>query len=509
MDKKTTMLMILDGFGINEKEEGNAIKMANIPNIKRILKQYPNTILHTSGLDVGLPEGQMGNSEVGHTNIGAGRIVYQELTRITKSIEDGDFFSIPELVTAIENCKKNHSKLHIMGLVSDGGVHSHQRHLFALLELAKRKDFEDVYVHCFLDGRDTPPASAEGYLAELEAKMSEKGVGKIATSMGRFYAMDRDKRWNRIQKAYDAMVKGEGEKASSASVAIENSYQKEVFDEFVVPTVICNNDKPVAKIEENDSVIFFNFRPDRAREITRAIVDEEFDGFERDYFKTNFVTFTNYDETIKNVSVAFKKYEIKNTFGEIISKHGMTQLRIAETEKYAHVTFFFNGGEEKQYEGEDRILIPSPKVETYDMKPEMSAFEVTENVLNAIHSRKYDSIILNFANPDMVGHTGNVEAVIKALESLDGCVEKIVEAIEEEHGILLITADHGNCEQMIDYKTGEPHTAHTTNPVPLVLVGKDDVKLKEGRLADLAPTMLDLMGLEKPEEMTGESLIEA
>ncbi len=509
MDKKTTMLMILDGFGINEKEEGNAIKMANIPNIKRILKQYPNTILHTSGLDVGLPEGQMGNSEVGHTNIGAGRIVYQELTRITKSIEDGDFFSIPELVTAIENCKKNHSKLHIMGLVSDGGVHSHQRHLFALLELAKRKDFEDVYVHCFLDGRDTPPASAEGYLAELEAKMAEKGVGKIATIMGRFYAMDRDKRWNRIQKAYDAMVKGEGEKAISASVAIENSYQKEVFDEFVVPTVICNNDKPVAKIEENDSVIFFNFRPDRAREITRAIVDEEFDGFERDYFKTNFVTFTNYDETIKNVSVAFKKDEIKNTFGEIISKHGMTQLRIAETEKYAHVTFFFNGGEEKQYEGEDRILIPSPKVETYDMKPEMSAFEVTENVLNAIHSRKYDSIILNFANPDMVGHTGNVEAVIKALEALDGCVEKIVEAIEEEHGILLITADHGNCEQMIDYKTGEPHTAHTTNPVPLVLVGKDDVKLKEGRLADLAPTMLDLIGLEKPEEMTGESLIEA
>ena len=509
MDKRLTMLMILDGFGINEKEQGNAVKLAKTPNIDKLMKTCKTTVMNASGLAVGLPEGQMGNSEVGHTNIGAGRIVYQELTRITKSIEDGDFFSIPELVTAIENCKKNHSKLHIMGLVSDGGVHSHQRHLFALLELAKRKDFEDVYVHCFLDGRDTPPASAEGYLAELEAKMSEKGVGKIATIMGRFYAMDRDKRWNRIQKAYDAMVKGEGEKASSASVAIENSYQKEVFDEFVVPTVICNNDKPVAKIEENDSVIFFNFRPDRAREITRAIVDEEFDGFERDYFKTNFVTFTNYDETIKNVSVAFKKTEIKNTFGEIISKHGMTQLRIAETEKYAHVTFFFNGGEEKQYEGEDRILIPSPKVETYDMKPEMSAFEVTENVLNAIHSRKYDSIILNFANPDMVGHTGNIEAVIKALESLDGCVEKIVEAIEEEHGILLITADHGNCEQMIDYKTGEPHTAHTTNPVPLVLVGKDDVKLKEGRLADLAPTMLDLIGLEKPEEMTGESLIEA
>ncbi len=508
MDKKTTMLMILDGFGINEKDEGNAVKMANIPNIKRIMKQYPNTILHTSGLDVGLPEGQMGNSEVGHTNIGAGRIVYQELTRITKSIESGDFFSIPELVSAIENCKKNHSKLHIMGLLSDGGVHSHQRHLFALLELAKRKDFEDVYVHCFLDGRDTPPASAEGYLVELENKMAEKGVGKIATIMGRFYAMDRDKRWNRIEKAYDAMVKGEGEKAISVASAIENSYQKEVFDEFVVPTVICNNDKPVAKIEENDSVIFFNFRPDRAREITRAIVDENFDGFEREYFKTYFVTFTNYDETITNVSVAFKKDEIKNTFGEIISERGLTQLRIAETEKYAHVTFFFNGGQEKQYPGEDRILIPSPKVETYDMKPEMSALEVTEKVLEAIHSRKYDSIILNFANPDMVGHTGNVEAVIKALETLDGCVEKIVKAIEAEKGILLITADHGNCEQMIDYKTGEPHTAHTTNPVPLVLVGKD-AKLKEGRLADLAPTMLDLMGIEKPEEMTGESLIEA
>lgn len=507
MDKKTVMLMILDGFGINEKEEGNAIKMANIPNIERILKQYPNTILHTSGLDVGLPEGQMGNSEVGHTNIGAGRIVYQELTRITKSIEDGDFFSIPEFVTAIENCKKNHTKLHIMGLLSDGGVHSHQRHLFALLELAKRKDFEDVYVHCFLDGRDTPPVSAEGYLAELENKMKEKGVGKIATIMGRFYAMDRDKRWQRIEKAYDAMVKGEGEKFNSVSAAIENSYQKEIFDEFVVPTVICNNDKPIAKIEENDSVIFFNFRPDRAREITRAIVDEEFDGFEREYFKTNFVTFTNYDETIKNVSVAFKKDEIKNTLGEIISKNGMTQLRIAETEKYAHVTFFFNGGEEKQYEGEDRILIPSPKVETYDMKPEMSAFEVCDNVVNAIHSKKYDSIILNFANPDMVGHTGNIEAVVKALEALDGCVERIVEAILEEKGVLLITADHGNCEQMIDYKTGEPHTAHTTNPVPLVLVGKD-AKLKEGRLADLAPTMLDILGIEKPEEMTGESLIE-
>ena len=507
MDKKTTMLMILDGFGINEKEEGNAVKMANIPNLTKIFKQYPNTIIHTSGLDVGLPEAQMGNSEVGHTNIGSGRIVYQELTRITKSIEDGDFFSIPEFVDAINNCKKNNTKLHIMGLLSDGGVHSHQRHLYALLELAKRKDFEDVYIHCFLDGRDTPPASAENYLVELENKIKEKGVGRIATIMGRFYAMDRDKRWERIEKAYDAMVKGEGEKYTSVSAAIEDSYQKEIFDEFVLPTVICNNDAPIAKISENDSVIFFNFRPDRAREITRAIVDENFDGFEREYFKTNFVTFTNYDDTIENVSIAFKKDEIKNTFGEYISKKGLTQLRIAETEKYAHVTFFFNGGEEKQYPGEDRILVPSPKVETYDMKPEMSALEVTDKVVDAINSRKYDSIILNYANPDMVGHTGNIEATIKALEVLDGCVQRVVDAIENNDDMLLITADHGNAEQMIDYKTGELHTAHTTNPVPLALIGKE-AKLKEGRLADLAPTMLDLMGLEKPQEMTGESLIE-
>ena len=508
MDKKTTMLMILDGFGINENSEGNAVKLAKIPNINEIMKQYPNTIIHTSGLDVGLPEGQMGNSEVGHTNIGAGRIVYQELTRITKSIEDGDFFSNSELVAAIENCKKNNSKLHILGLLSDGGVHSHMRHLFAILELAKRKDFEDVYVHCFLDGRDTPPASADGYIAELEEKMKEKGVGKIATISGRFYAMDRDKRWERIKEAYNALVNGEGHKFSSATAAIENSYQKEIFDEFVKPSVICKNDEPVATIGENDSVIFFNFRPDRAREITRAIVDPNFDGFERNFVKTYFVTFTNYDETLlPYVHIAFKKEEIKNTFGEYISKLGLTQLRIAETEKYAHVTFFFNGGEEKQYEGEDRILVPSPKVETYDMKPEMSAGEVTDKVVEAINSRKYDAIILNYANPDMVGHTGSLEATVKALEFLDGCVKRVVDAIENNDGTLLITADHGNAEQMIDYKTGELHTAHTTNPVPLVLIGRD-VKLKEGRLADLAPTMLDLMNLAKPEEMTGESLIE-
>ncbi|MCI8965617.1 MAG: 2,3-bisphosphoglycerate-independent phosphoglycerate mutase [Clostridia bacterium] len=509
MNKKTTMLMILDGFGINENEEGNPVKMANIPNINEIMKQYPNTIIHTSGLDVGLPEGQMGNSEVGHTNIGAGRIIYQELTRITKSIEDGDFFSNQELVAAIDNCKKNNSKLHILGLLSDGGIHSHIRHLVAILELAKRKDFEDVYVHCFLDGRDTPPASADTYITFLEEKMKEKGIGKIATIAGRFYAMDRDKRWQRVEKAYNAIVKGEGEKYNSASAAIENSYQKETFDEFVVPSVICKNDEPVAKIEENDSVIFFNYRPDRAREITRAIVDPEFSEFERDYFKTHFVTFTNYDETLlPYVNVVFKKEEIKNTFGEYLSKKGLTQLRIAETEKYAHVTFFFNGGEEKQYEGEDRILIPSPKVETYDMKPEMSALEVTEKAVEAINSRKYDAIILNFANPDMLGHTGSIDATVKALESLDSCVKQVVDAIEANEGTVLITADHGNAEQMIDYKTGEPHTAHTTNPVPLVVVGRDNIKLKEGRLADLIPTMLELMNLEKPEEMTGESLIE-
>ena len=475
MDKKVTMLMILDGFGVNENKEANAIALANTPNLDRIFKQNPSTTIKTSGLDVGLPDGQMGNSEVGHTNIGAGRIVYQELTRITKSIEDGDFFSIPELIGTIENCKKHHSKLHIMGLLSDGGVHSHVRHLYAILELAKRNDFEDVYVHCFMDGRDTPPASGESYITELENKMAEKGVGQIASITGRFYAMDRDKRWERVQKAYDALVNGIGEKSASATKAIEDSYQKEIFDEFVVPTLICNTEnEPIATISENDSVIFFNFRPDRAREITRSLVDKDFDGFE--------------------------------TFGEIVSNRGLTQLRIAETEKYAHVTFFFNGGEEKQYQGEDRILVPSPKVETYDMQPEMSAIEVTDKVVEAIESKKYDTIILNYANPDMVGHTGILEAAVKAIETIDECVQRVVEAIEKTEGVMLITADHGNSEQMIDYSTGEPHTAHTTNVVPLVLVGKQ-AKLKEGRLADLVPTMLKLMGIEKPAEMTGESLI--
>ena len=450
----------------------------------------------------------MGNSEVGHTNIGAGRVVYQDLTRITKSIEDGEFFSIKELTAAIDNCKKYSSKLHIMGLLSDGGVHSHIRHLFAILELAKRKDFEDVYVHCFLDGRDTPPASGESYILQLEEKMKEKGVGKIASISGRFYSMDRDKRWDRVEKAYKALVYGEGEKATSAISGIEASYQKEVFDEFVEPTVICNGEEPIATIDNHDSVIFFNFRPDRAREITRSLVDSEFDGFEVKPLELYYVCFTQYDETIPNVQIAFKPEVLVNTFGEYVSKKGLTQLRIAETEKYAHVTFFFNGGEEKQYKGEDRILIPSPKVQTYDLKPEMSAIEVTDKVVEAINSDKYNCIILNYANPDMVGHTGSLEAAIKAIETIDGCVERVVEAMEEKQGIILMTADHGNAEQMIDYKTGEPHTAHTTNPVPLVLIGMQGVKLKEGKLADLAPTMLDIIGLEKPEEMTGNSLIE-
>ena len=472
------------------------------------MKKYPTTEIYTSGLKVGLPEGQMGNSEVGHTNIGAGRIVYQELTKITKSIEDGDFFAIPEFIEAIENCKKHNSKLHILGLVSDGGVHSHIRHLYGLLEMAKRRDFENVYVHCFLDGRDTPPASGESYIMQLEEKMKEKGVGKIASISGRYYAMDRDKRWDRVKKCYDALVNGEGNKATSATIAIEDSYQKEVFDEFVEPTVICNGDTPIATIQENDSVIFFNFRPDRARQITRAIVDPDFDGFETKKLKTYFVCFTSYDETMPNVKIAFKKEPIVNTFGEVISKNGLTQLRIAETEKYAHVTFFFNGGEEKQYPGEDRILVPSPKVATYDLQPEMSAREVTENVVKAINSEKYNAIILNYANPDMVGHTGSLPAAIKAVETIDECVGKVVEAVLAHDGTLIITADHGNCEQMIDYKTGEPHTAHTTNPVPLILVSNNEnYKVKSGKLADLAPTLLEILGIEKPAEMTGESIL--
>ena len=508
MKDKLTMLMILDGFGINEKTEGNAIKLAKTPCIDKLMNKCPTTRINTSGLAVGLPEGQMGNSEVGHTNIGAGRVVYQELTRITKSIEDGDFFTIPEFNNAIENCKKYNSKLHIMGLVSNGGVHSHNRHLYALLEYAKRKGIDDMFIHCFMDGRDTPPASGEGFLSELQEKLDEKQIGKIATISGRYYAMDRDKRWERIKLAYDAMVNGVGQKASSPIQAIEESYQKEIFDEFVLPTVICNNQgEPIAKIEEHDSVIFFNFRPDRARQITRTFVDEKFNEFKTNKLKLYFVTFTQYDETLPKVHIAFKPKTLKNTFGEYISNLGYKQLRIAETEKYAHVTFFFNGGNEKVYDGEDRILVDSPKVATYDLQPQMSAYEVTDKVINAINEDKYDSIILNYANSDMVGHTGNLDAAIKAIEVLDECVQKVVDAVKKKKGVLIITADHGNSEQMLDYETGEPFTSHTTNPVPLILVGKDDVKLNDGKLADIAPTMLELMGLDKPEEMTGESII--
>ena len=512
MNNKLTMLMILDGFGDNPRFDGNGVKLANIPNIRRIWNEYPTTKIAASELAVGLPTGQMGNSEVGHTNIGAGRVIYQELTRITKSIEDGDFFNNEELVGAIENCKKNNSKLHILGLLSNGGVHSHQEHLYGLLEMAKKMNFNDVFVHCFLDGRDTPPQSAKGYVEALENKMKEIGVGKIASLSGRFYAMDRDKRWNRVQQSYNALVKGEGNYSESAVDAVQKSYDEGVTDEFVVPVVIKENGAPVAKIQNNDSVIFFNFRPDRAREITRTLVDKEFNEFPTEQMDLFFVCFTSYDETMPNVRVAFKKEPIVNTYGEIISKNGGKQLRIAETEKYAHVTFFFNGGEEKQYDGEDRILVPSPKVETYDMQPEMSAYQVCGKVVDAIYSGKYNTIILNFANPDMVGHTGSLEAVIKALEAVDTCVGEIYKAIKDVHGNLLMTADHGNCEVMVNYETGMPHTAHTTNLVPLSVVTDKghDIKLKadgEGKLCDLAPTMLELLEIQKPAEMTGESII--
>jgi len=509
MKDKLVTLIILDGFGINPREEGNAVKAAYTPNLDRYFAQYPNTVIRCSGMDVGLPKGQMGNSEVGHTNIGAGRIVYQELTRITKSIEDGDFFEKEEFLGAIDNCRKNNSKLHLYGLLSDGGVHSHNTHLYALIELAKKQNLKDVYIHCFFDGRDVPPDSAKGYVEELEAKLKEIGVGKIASVMGRYYAMDRDKRWERVKLAYHAMVMGEGLKAESAGQAVAESYAREEFDEFVKPTVIIENGKPVATIEENDSIIFFNFRPDRAREITRTFVDPDFDGFVRPkgFFPVYYVCMTQYDKTMPNVVVAFKPESLTNTFGEYISKLGYKQLRIAETEKYAHVTFFFNGGVETLYEGEDRVLIPSPKVATYDLKPEMSAYEVTDEVLKRINSKEYDVIILNYANCDMVGHTGVFEAAKAAVEAIDVCLGKVVSAIQAQGGVALITADHGNAEQMIDYETGGPFTAHTTNVVPLIAIGVGDVKLKEGRLSDLTPTMLDIMGLEKPKEMTGTSLI--
>lgn len=509
MKDKLVALIILDGYGINPKTEGNAIAAANKPNLDRLNDQWPSTKIKTSGMDVGLPQGQMGNSEVGHTNIGAGRIVYQELTRITKSIEDGDFFEKKEFLDAIANCKKNNSKLHLFGLLSDGGVHSHNTHLYALVELAKKEGMSDVYIHCFFDGRDVPPDSAKGYVEELEAKLKEIGTGKIASVMGRYYSMDRDNRWERVKLAYDAMALGEGLKAQSAGQAVAESYERNELDEFVKPTVIIENGQPIATIGKDDSVIFFNFRPDRAREITRTFVDPGFTGFERGkgFFPLYYVCMTQYDKTMPDVVVAYKPQSLSNTFGEYISRKGYTQLRIAETEKYAHVTFFFNGGVEAVYEGEDRALIPSPKVATYDLKPEMSAYKVAEEAVKRINSKKYDVIILNFANCDMVGHTGVFDAAKAAVEAVDECVGKVTDAVLAQGGVALITADHGNSEQMIDYETGGAFTAHTTNVVPLIGVGLKDVRLKEGKLADLAPTMLDIMGLEKPAEMTGESLL--
>lgn len=504
--KKPLALIILDGFGYNPSDYGNAIAAAKKPNIDHLFATCPHTLIGASGMDVGLPDGQMGNSEVGHTNIGAGRIVYQELTRITKSIADGDFFTNEALTAAVENCKKNYSALHLMGLCSDGGVHSHNKHLYGLLQLAKQAGLNKVYVHCFMDGRDVPPTSGRDFIAELEAEMNKIGVGQIASVMGRYYAMDRDNRWERVVRAYDAIVNGEGNFNVSAVDAMEKSYGAEVTDEFVEPTVCVKG----AGVQNGDSIIFFNFRPDRARELTRTIVDPAFTGFERKGGKKDvfFVCMTQYDATMPDVHVAFKPQSLANTFGAYISGKGLTQLRIAETEKYAHVTFFFNGGVEAPYAGEDRALIPSPKVATYDLQPEMSAYLVTDEVEKRILSGNYDVMILNYANCDMVGHTGVFDAARKAVEAVDTCLGRTVDAILKMGGTALITADHGNADQMYE-ADGSPFTAHTTNPVPLLVVGQGDCKLRKGgRLADLAPTMLKLLGLPQPAEMTGASIIE-
>ena len=508
--KKPTVLLILDGYGERKEKDGNAIALANTPVMDKLKKEFPYVEGQASGLFVGLPDGQMGNSEVGHMNMGAGRIVYQELTRITKAIEDGDFFENKALKEAVEHCKKENSALHFMGLVSSGGVHSHIRHIYGLLELAKREGLKKVYLHAFLDGRDTPPDSGKSFLMDVEKKMRELGVGEIATISGRYYAMDRDKNYDRVEKAYRAMVDGTGEKASSVEEAIDASYAKKVYDEFVLPTVI-EKDGAVHTVSDGDAMIFFNFRPDRAREICHAFCDDEFNFFNRGpRKKVFFVCFTDYDPTIPNKRVAFEKEEIHNTLGEVVSNLGKNQLRIAETEKYAHVTFFFNGGKEEPYKNEDRILVPSPKeVPTYDLKPEMSCYTVTEKLTEAIRSGKYDLVVANFANPDMVGHTGVLPAAIKAIEVVDECMGKVVDAVESMHGNLFILADHGNADIMIDEKTGEPYTAHTTNPVPFILVSEEKHKLREGGcLADVAPTLLELMGIPQPKEMTGKSLLE-
>ena len=511
--KPITALIILDGFGYREEKPYNAILTDGAKNFMRLWNAYPHTLIGASGMDVGLPDGQMGNSEVGHTNIGAGRIVYQELTRISKAIRDGDFFENPAFLRAIENCKAHDSSLHLMGLCSDGGVHSHLEHLYALVELAKRSGLKRVYVHCFMDGRDVPPSSGKGYLEQLDGKLKEIGCGKIATVMGRFYAMDRDNRFERVERAYAALTYGEGLTAASGPEAMQLSYDRGETDEFVQPTVILRDGKPTATIGENDSVIFFNFRPDRAREITRAYLFEDFTGFERRFgmFPLCYVSMTQYDKTFEPLlHVAFKPQSLNNTFGTYIADKGLCQLRIAETEKYAHVTFFFNGGVEAPNANEDRCLIPSPKVATYDLKPEMSAYEVAAEAKKRIESGKYDVMILNFANPDMVGHTGVMDAAVKAVHAVDECLHTVVEAILKTGGRCIVTADHGNCELMWDEEQNAPFTAHTTLPVPCILVDdtRKDAKLRKGgRLSDLAPTLLELLDLPIPAEMTGTSLI--
>ncbi len=513
MTKPITALIILDGFGCSIEKDFNAIKADGAANISRLWHEYPHVQIAASGMDVGLPDGQMGNSEVGHLNIGAGRIVYQELTRITKAISDGDFFTNEAFLGAVENCKKNGTALHLMGLLSDGGVHSHNTHLYALVRLAKDAGLDKVYVHCFMDGRDTPPSSGKGYVEELQRELDNIGVGKIATVMGRYYAMDRDNRYERVEKAYDALVYGEGVTANSGVEAMQQSYDKGETDEFVLPTVVLENGAPVGKISPDDSVIFFNFRPDRAREITRTLVFDDFDVFPRKngFFPLYYVCMTQYDKTFgARVHVAYQPESLSNTFGAYLSEKGLTQLRIAETEKYAHVTFFFNGGVEAPNPGEDRALIASPKVATYDLKPEMSAYEVADEAVKRIESGKYDVMILNFANPDMVGHTGVMAAATAAVHAVDTCAEKVVEAILKTGGRCIITADHGNCEKMWDEAENAPFTAHTTNPVPCILVDNErkNATLREGgRLSDLAPTMLGLLGLPVPKEMTGKTLI--
>ncbi|MCI8354300.1 MAG: 2,3-bisphosphoglycerate-independent phosphoglycerate mutase [Lachnospiraceae bacterium] len=509
--KKPTVLMILDGYGLNERKDGNAVAQAKTPVMDKLMAECPFVKGNASGMAVGLPDGQMGNSEVGHLNMGAGRIVYQELTRITKEIQDGTFFENPALLEAVENCKKNDSSLHMFGLLSDGGVHSHNTHLYGLLELARKNGLSKVYVHCFLDGRDTPPASGKSYAEALEQEMEKIGTGRIASVMGRYYAMDRDNNYDRVKLAYDALTKGEGLTADGGPAGIQASYDREETDEFVKPTVVVKDGAPVATIQDKDSVIFFNFRPDRAREITRAFCDDDFKGFERGKrLDLTYVCFSDYDPTIPNKKVAFHKISVTNTFGEWLAERNMKQARIAETEKYAHVTFFFNGGVEKPNEGESRILVNSPKdVATYDLKPQMSAYEVCDRLVEAITSGEYDVIIINFANPDMVGHTGVEEAAIKAVEAVDECVGRAVEAIKKADGQMFICADHGNAEQLVDYESGAPFTAHTTNPVPFILVNADPAyTLREGGcLADIVPTLIQLMGMEQPKEMTGKSLL--